>query len=334
VPQGLLLNDAARTIIDRPSMKLSVVAPCFNEENNIPGLLERVRNVCQEAVGKDFEIVLVNDGSRDATWAEIESAARSGSNIAGVNLARNYGHQLALTAGLSVARGERILVIDADLQDPPELLGEMMSLMDGGADVVYGQRLERPGDSSIRRAASSIFYRLLRRLSDVDIPIDTGDFRLISRRVLNVLLEMPEHHRFIRGMISWVGFRQVPIHYRRDERTQGVTGYSLKRLVAFAIDAITGFSIRPLRVATFAGIGVASIAMIYAGYIFLKWLLFGLAVSGWTSLMLVILLVSGIQMLFLGLIGEYVGRVFQEAKGRPLYVIAELAVSDDPGLDG
>ena len=311
------------------SVGLSVVAPCYNEEENIVNLLDRVSAVCTSVIDEDYEIILVNDGSHDLTWDRILDGVKLRSNIIGINLARNYGHQAALSAGLSIARGDRILIIDSDLQDPPELLPDMMKAMDENADVVYGKRLARSGDSSLRRAASFIFYRVLRTLTDFEIPVDTGDFRLINRRVLNVLLSMPENHRFIRGMIGWIGFRQVPIHYRRDERTSGETGYTLKGLIAFAVDAITGFSIRPLRVVNFFGASVACLALIYATYIFIRWLLFGAVVSGWTSMMIVLLLVSGIQMLSLGLIGEYVGRVFQQVKGRPLFVISEMAVSDD-----
>lgn len=327
---GLATAEAGQILSKlQPTVAISVIAPCYNEEKNIHELLRRVKSICHDVAGDDYEIVLINDGSKDDTWAVIDAESNKVENIVGVNLARNYGHQLALSAGLSVARGQRILIIDADLQDPPELLPDMMVLMDNGADVVFGQRLHRPGDSVPRRAASALFYRLLKWLSDVEIPVDTGDFRLASRKVVDVLLSMPEHHRFIRGMVSWIGFKQVPIYYQRDERTQGITGYSFKRLVSFAIDAITGFSIRPLRAATLMGIGVAGLTITYAVYIFLNWLYFGIEVSGWISLMLVVLLVSGIQMLFLGLIGEYIGRIFQESKGRPLYIISEIVASQE-----
>ena len=313
-------------------LAVSVVAPCHNEEKNIDALLRRVSTVCGEVVGDDYEIVLVNDGSTDGTWDTIFKAVQEQSNIVGVNLSRNHGHQLALSAGLSVTRGDRILIIDADLQDPPELLADMMKLMDEGADVVYGQRLERPGDSGSRKAASSIFYRLLRLLSDVESPIDTGDFRLISRRVLNHLLSMPEHHRFIRGMISWVGFKQVPVFYERSKREQGKTSYSLSRLFSFAIDAITGFSIRPLRVVLYVGLTTAFLSALYAIRIFIIWLTEGVEVAGWSSMMAVILFLGGVQMIFLGLIGEYIGRIFQEVKSRPLFVISEIVSSEKSSL--
>ena len=311
-------------------LALSIVVPCHNEEENIDSLLRRVSKVCGELVGNDYEIVLVNDGSADNTWETIRNAAQDQSNIVGVNLSRNHGHQLALSAGLSMLRGNRILIIDADLQDPPELLPDMMKLMDDGADVVYGQRLKRPGDFGPRKVASTVFYRLLRHLSDVEIPLDTGDFRLINRRVLDQLLSMPEHHRFIRGMISWVGFKQVPIFYERSERKDGETSYSLSRLFSFAIDGITGFSIRPLRMVLYVGLATAFLSALYAMRIIIIKLTQGIEVVGWSSLMAVILFLGGVQMIFLGLIGEYIGRIFQEVKGRPLFVISEVVSSERP----
>ncbi len=318
---------------DMPPLALSVVVPCFNEEGNIAELERRVASACRAVAGDSYEIVLVNDGSKDGTWAAILCAAEEGPNIIGVDLSRNHGHQLALSAGLSMAGGARIFIVDADLQDPPELLADMMKLMDEGADVVYGQRLGRPGDSGLRKSAASVFYRLLRYLSDVDIPLDTGDFRLMNRRVLDALLAMPEHHRFIRGMIGWVGFKQVPLQYERSERTEGETSYTLSRLISFAIDGITGFSIRPLRLVTYTGLVTAMLSALYAFYIFIVWFIHGEPVAGWPSLMAVVLLLGGVQMIFLGLIGEYVGRVFQEVKGRPLFVISEVVTSDtsEPG---
>ncbi len=325
------MSNMAIKLEDKYMPALSVVAPCHNEEENIGALLARVSKVCRETVDDSYEIVLVNDGSSDRTWDMIQKAAQSHPNIVGVNLSRNHGHQLALSAGLSVASGDRILIIDADLQDPPELLPEMIALMDEGADVVYGQRRIRPGDSVPRKAASAIFYRLLQRLSDVEIPLDAGDFRLVSRRVLDVLLKMPEHHRFIRGMISWVGFHQVPIEYDRDQRQHGETGYTLKKLVSFAVDAITGFSVRPLRLATYVGVLTAVLGMIYTAYIVYRWAVLGISVEGWPSLMAAIMVLGSLQLLFLGLIGEYVGRLFEQAKHRPLFVIKDIVSSPASG---
>ena len=240
------------------------MVPCYNEEDCLEELFRRLTDVAAEVTGDDYEIVLVNDGSKDSTWELIKHAARSDPHIVGIDMSRNYGHQLALSAGLTYCVGERVLVIDADLQDPPELLKDMMTLMDGGYDVVYGQRRRRDGDTYFKRTSAALFYRLLARVTDVDIPIDAGDFRLMSRRALDTLLSMPEQHRFIRGMVSWIGYQQIAIPYDRQERYAGVTKYPLKKMVRFAIDAITGFSIQPLRLASQLGLmlGVCGVFLI------------------------------------------------------------------------
>ncbi len=309
-------------------MRLSIVVPCFNEEATLPELHRRATHAAEASVGHDFELVLVNDGSRDRTWQAMQTLADDDTRIVAVNLSRNHGHQLALSAGLSIAQGERVLVLDADLQDPPELLPEMMRLMDEGADVVFGQRQHRDGESLFKRASARAFYRVLNWLSDVRIPVDTGDFRLMSRRAVTVLNSMPEAHRFIRGMVGWLGFRQVPIVYDRHPRRAGTTNYPLRRMIRLAIDAITGFSIRPLRIASMLGILFALLGL--AGVLFSIWgWLFGWTVPGWTSVMVVILTVGGIQLTVLGIIGEYLGRLYIESKRRPLYVIDEIRRRDD-----
>jgi glycosyltransferase involved in cell wall biosynthesis len=236
-PGGWIASDQALSPL--PQRHLSVVAPCFNEQEGLAELVKRVTAACQKVVGDDFELILVNDGSSDRTWPEILRLSQQCSQIVGVNLARNHGHQLALTAGLSLAKGERIFVIDADLQDPPELLPEMMRQLDAGADVAFGQRLQRDGETAFKKMSAAVFYRVLRYLADAPIPTDTGDFRLMSRRVLDVLLNMPEQHRFVRGMIAWIGFRQVGVPYRRDARFAGSSKYPLRRMLRFAMDAIT-----------------------------------------------------------------------------------------------
>ena len=219
---------------------LSVVVPCYDEAAVIRELHRRVTTVCRSLVGDSYELVLVNDGSRDKTWEILQMLAHCDDLVFAVDLSRNHGHQLALSAGLSLARGDRILVIDADLQDPPELLPHMMQLMDDGADVVYGQRVERDGETWFKKVSARTFYRLLLRMTDVPIPQDTGDFRLMSRRVVDALLAMPEYQRFIRGMVAWIGFRQVPLQYHRDKRFAGETKYSFGKMLTFALDAITG----------------------------------------------------------------------------------------------
>lgn len=312
---------------------ISVVAPCHNEQDNLDELERRVSAACRAAGSRSYEIVLVNDGSKDRTWEVIERLCREKPGIVGVNLSRNHGHQMALTAGLHQASGERILIIDADLQDPPELLGEMMALMDQGADVVYGVRRKRVGDSALRAKTSSVFYRLLSSLTDVNIPVDTGDFRCISRRVLDQFIAMPEQHRFIRGMISWIGFRQVPVVYDRDPRIRGTSSYTLGRLFRFAIDAITGFSVRPLKLATMMGIALIIPSLGFLAYSMFLWLEGEMPVAGWLSIITVQTLFNSLVLLVLGVMGEYVGRIFQEVKGRPLYIVDTLAHSDKPVPD-
>ena len=306
---------------DRPLV--SAVAPCFNEEEGLREFHRRATAACQEAAGSSYEIVLVNDGSRDATWAVISDLCREDPHVVGVNLSKNHGHQIALTAGLSQVQGDRIFILDADLQDPPELLSAMMRAMDDGADVVYGRRRSRKGESWFKLATASAFYRCLHALTDVDIPLDTGDFRLMSRRALKALMRMPEQHRFIRGMVTWLGFRQVAIEYDRDQRLAGETHYPLHRMVRLAFDAITGFSIQPLRAASIFGVtvGLAGLAMLVRSlYVWLT----HETVPGWTSLITVVLLLGSVQLLFLGVLGEYVGRLFMESKRRPLFIISDV----------
>ena len=315
----------------RPTPRLSVVAPCYNEAENLDELFRRLRAACTQAVGDAFEIVLVNDGSRDRTWEEIRRLVDAHPQVCGVNLSRNHGHQLALSAGLSEARGERILIVDADLQDPPELLPEMMAMMDGGVDVVYGRRKRRHGrEAPLRSAASWVFYRLLNALSDVHIPPDTGDFRLLNRRVLDHLLAMPEQHRFIRGMISWIGFRQEPIFYDRHDRFRGETKYTVGAMVRFAVDAITGFSIKPLQLVILIGLFVLLPGFVFLAFSLFFWFQGRIDAAGWMSLISTVFLLGSIQIFILGIMGEYVGRIFQQSKNRPLFIIQEVARADTP----
>ncbi len=302
---------------------LSVVVPCFNESEGLEELYRRVSKVCREQVGDCYEFVLVNDGSQDATWPSILALNESDPHVVGVTLARNYGHQLALSAGLSICTGERVLILDADLQDPPELLAEMMQRMDEGADVVYGQRVTRRGESLLKRASAAAFYRLFERLVDIKMPVDTGDFRLISRRACELLNDMPEHHRFIRGMVSWIGLTQVPLTYERQKRFVGKTKYPMKKMIRFAIDAITGFSVVPLKLASYLGILFGLLAVPLLVYTLSSWLL-GATVRGWTSVMTVVLVLGSVQLVVLGVLGEYIGRLYMESKGRPLYIIDRL----------
>ncbi|UUL81766.1 glycosyltransferase family 2 protein [Sphingomonas qomolangmaensis] len=304
---------------------LSIVIPCYNEAACLDALHARVSAAAHGAVGGDHEIVLVNDGSRDASWAVMQRLAATDPRLVAINLSRNHGHQLALTAGLDLCSGDQILILDADLQDPPELLNDMRAVMAAeGADVVYAVRRRREGETFFKKLTAAAFYRVLDRVTDTPIPLDTGDFRLMSRRALDALLSMPEQARFIRGMVAWVGFRQVPFAYDRAERHAGETKYPLSKMLSFAFDAVTGFSTAPLRFASHIGLWLFALSfllMIYIGIGFFT----GSAVQGWTSTMLVTVFLGAVQMFVLGMIGEYLGRLYVESKRRPLYLVADVA---------
>lgn len=304
---------------------LSIVVPCFNEEGCLGALHRRLSDAARGAAGEDYEIVLINDGSRDASWAIMRQLAADDDHVMAVNLSRNHGHQLALTAGLDLCRGDTVMIIDADLQDPPELLGEMLAVMrHEAADVVYGVRRSRAGETAFKRATAHGFYRLLSRATEVDIPLDAGDFRLMSRRALAALLAMPEQARFVRGMVAWIGFKQVPFAYDRNERFAGETKYPLAKMLRFALDALTGFSSAPLKLASHAGLALSLGSLILLVYIAFAWLS-GDSIQGWTSLMLVVVVLGAVQMFVLALMGEYIGRLYNEAKRRPLYIVQEIA---------
>lgn len=309
--------------MQRPA--LSVVIPCYNEEACLETLHARVSAAARAAVGDAHEIVLINDGSRDASWAVMQRLAERDPRLVAINLSRNHGHQLALTAGLDLCAGQQILVIDADLQDPPELLTEMRSVMvEQDADVVYAVRRKRDGETVFKKLTAAAFYRVLDRVTDVPIPLDTGDFRLMSRRALDAFLSLPEQARFIRGMVAWVGFRQVPFPYDRHERIAGESKYPLAKMIGFALDAVTGFSTAPLRFASHVGLALTGITVLLFLYVTGSFVL-GHTVQGWTSTMLVVLFLGSVQMFVLGMIGEYIGRLYVESKRRPLYLVADIA---------
>lgn len=314
-------------MISKSPPSLSIVAPCHNEEEGLREFCRRAVATARSIAGNAFEVVLVDDGSTDGTWDVIASLASEIPQVLGVRLMRNHGHQLAATAGLAASRGERVLLIDADLQDPPELLLMMMPIMDRGADVVYGQRVRREGESWFKLASASLFYRLLSRLASVAIPRDVGDFRLMRRRVVDILLSMPERDRFIRGMVSWIGGRQVALPYERDARFAGTTKYPLRKMINFAIDAITSFSTVPLRVSTWLGMVTAACAILLLAYTLLRWLE-GETIVGWSSIMAAITAFSAIQLICIGIIGEYIGRLVQENKRRPMFMIESLVTGD------
>ena len=303
--------------------RLSVVVPCHNEAKGLTELHRRLTAVCKACRGENYEIVFINDGSWDGTLSVLALLAENDSNVVVLNLARNYGHQIAISAGLQNCDGDRILLIDADLQNPPELLPQMMSLMDEGADVVYGQRRSRRGEPWLRKIAMRLYYRMLRRLVDINIPLDTGDFRLITRRVLNVLNAMPEQHRFIRGMVSWIGLKQVPLVYDRDPRFAGESSYPFRKLMHLAMDGVTGFSVMPLRLASYFGVITGVIGMTMLIYSVGGWL-FANAPVGWASQTSIILVLGSGQLIVLGILGEYLGRLYIESKRRPIYLIERI----------
>jgi len=312
---------------------LSVVIPCFNEELVLPAAHERLSQAVSSIEGFDYELIFVDDGSRDRTYeilAELQSHDRHARVL---KLSRNFGHQIAVTAGLESAGGEVIVVIDADLQDPPEVIGQMVDLWRQGNHVVYGSRTTRPGESRFKLMTAKAYYRIINRLSDTAIPVDTGDFRLMDRKVVDVLLAMPERGRFLRGMVSWIGFRQVPLPYEREVRHAGRTKYSLLRMVRFAMDGILSFSLLPLRLASFTGMVAIWLAIggIVVAVVVRLLRLYDLQLGrGWASLFVAVLFMGGVQLLTLGVMGEYLGRIYTEVKRRPLYAVQErLGFSTD-----
>ncbi len=307
---------------------LSVVVPLYNEAANVAPLLERVGALTARWAPKlETEIVLVNDGSVDGTLEAIRTEMRHRRNIVLVNLSRNFGHQLAATAGMEIARGDAVVLMDGDLQDPPELIESFVRKWREGYDVVYAVRRTRRGESRFKVATARAFYRIIKRLTKVSIPLDTGDFRLMSRRVVEALRRSPERHRFLRGMVSWVGFNQIAVEYDRDVRHAGISKYPLPKMIRFAMDGITSFSDIPLRFASYFGFAVSVAAFVYA-IVVVAFKLFSLKppgyTPGWASTIVAVLFLGGVQLMSLGILGEYLGRVYDEVKGRPLYLISDI----------
>lgn len=300
----------------------SVVAPVFNEIETLPHFYRRVIEV-MEGVAEPFELVLINDGSMDGSLLAMQELHRSDPRVRVINFSRNFGHQIAISAGLDYARGEAVIIIDADLQDPPEVIPELIARWKDGAEVVYAQRSKRRGETRFKLLTAAAFYRLISRMTSINIPSDTGDFRLLDRRVVDTLVKMREHHRFMRGLSAWVGFRQEAVLYERHERFAGTTKYPLRKMIRFSLDAVTSFSQVPLRLATTFGFILAGISLI--GILVAAILrIFTGAISGQASTLILVLLLGGIQLIFLGIIGEYLGRIYDEVRARPLYIVREV----------
>lgn len=301
---------------------VSIVLPVFNEEQTLPALYTRLSGVMQ-ALGEPYEILFVDDGSRDASLALLKSLGSTDPAIKIMSLSRNFGHQIAITCGLDHASGEAVVIMDADLQDPPEVIPRLITKWREGYDVVYAVREKRRGEGWFKRGTAAFFYRVLRLLTQVDIPLDTGDFRLLSRRAVNALCSVRERSRFVRGLVSWIGYRQTGVTFAREERKVGETKYPFRRMLRFAIDGITAFSFAPLQAAMYLGFVTAGSSFLYIVYAVLLKLFTERTVPGWTSLMVAVLFVGGVQLIALGIIGEYLGRVYDEVKQRPLYLIQE-----------
>lgn len=310
-----------------PAALLSIIAPIFNEIDNLPGLHRRVRAAMQ-TTRMDWELLLVDDGSTDGSTEAIQALAQTDAHVRPIIFARNFGHQIAVTAGLDYARGQAVVIIDADLQDPPELIPDLVAKWRQGFEVVYALRAEREGETWFKRLTAAVFYRLIYRITDVKIPLDVGDFRLLDRQVVDTLNRMRERHRFLRGMSAWVGFRQVGVPYRRAARTAGVTKYPFRKMLRLAINAVTGFSYFPLQLATYFGFVSAGLSALAIPVVVVMRVIGNQAFFGQATTLIAVLFLGGVQLISLGILGEYIGRLYDEAKGRPLYVAREAPHKD------
>ncbi len=304
----------------KENFKLSVVVPMYYEEEVAKECNRRLNDAVKQY---DYEIIYVNDGSRDETLPILKEIAKDNKRVKIISFSRNFGHQAAVTAGVKNAEGDCIVIIDADLQDPPELIGDMVSLWQEGNDVVYAKRKKRKGESFFKLLTAKLFYKLLDGLTETKIPRDTGDFRLIDRKVADAFNRMTEHNRFIRGMVPWLGFKQVPIEYVRDERYAGETKYPLKKMIKFALNGILSFSIKPLQLVTKLGIVTMFFSLAVIVYVLVSKFTGHALTPGWASIMIVVTMLSGVQLIALGVVGEYIARIYEETKERPIYIVEE-----------
>jgi glycosyltransferase involved in cell wall biosynthesis len=300
----------------------SIVAPVFNEEETLPHFYQRIVKT-MEQIGEPFELLLINDGSHDHSYKLMQELHERDPRVRAIDFSRNFGHQIAISAGLDYARGQAVIIMDTDLQDPPEIIPDMAARWKVGAEVVYAQRARRLGESRFKLITASAFYRLIGRITSVNIPRDTGDFRLLDRHVVDVLVKMREQHRFMRGLSAWVGFRQEAVLYERQERFAGETKYPLSKMIRFSMDAITSFSHVPLKLATtfgffLAGLSLLGIIIAAIGRIFFN------VITGQASTLVLVLFLGGVQLIFLGILGEYLGRIYDEVRSRPLYIVREM----------
>lgn len=309
------MNQSNNTLAD-----ISVIIPVFNEEQVLPELYKRLTASVTE-ISNNYELVFVNDGSKDNSLDILLQLSQKDHRVYYINFSRNFGHQIAVSAGLDFCKGKAVVIIDADLQDPPELIPELYKKHRQGYEVVYAKRASRKGESIFKKVTAKVFYRLLQSLTNINIPVDTGDFRLIDRKVVEYLKEMPEHNKFLRGQIAWLGFKQTEVIFNRDKRKYGKTGYSLSQMIHFALDGITGFSDKPLALVSKLGFGIAMVSFLIIIYAVFSYFILHRTITGWTSLIISSMFIGGVQLISIGVIGEYIGRINKDVQHRPLYII-------------
>ena len=313
--------------------EFSVVVPAYNEEEVIEESYKRLTAV-MEKLGEPYELIFIDDGSRDKTAEKLARICESDTNVKLMRFSRNFGHMPAITAGMDYARGNAIMIIDADLQDPPELFPEMIEKWREGYQVVYGKRAKREGESAFKKLSAGIYYRFLRRMTEVDVPVDTGEFRLIDRKVCDAMKRIKEKNRYMRGLVSWVGFKQTAVEYNREKRFAGVTKYPFTKMVRLAMNGITSFSYKPLKIATHMGFFISALSFLYLLHVLYLWLFTDATIAGWTSTVAMVSFTQGIVLMVLGLMGEYIGRIFEEIKDRPIYIVKEILNDNLEGDDG
>jgi glycosyltransferase involved in cell wall biosynthesis len=308
-------------------LKISIVVPVYNEEKSIQLMYARLLASISK-ISSNFEIIYVNDGSRDNSFLELVKLSKEDARVKYINFSRNFGHQIAVTAGLDYSKGDAVVIIDGDLQDPPEVIPEMYAKHKEGFEVVYGQRLKRKGESFFKKITAKYFYRILKKITNVNIPVDTGDFRLIDRKIVNDLKNMPEQNKFLRGQIAWLGYRQTSVFFERDERKFGETGYPFSKMLKFALDGITGFSDVPLQFVTKTGIFISFISFLVILYAIFSHFILERTITGWTSLIISSMFIGGVQLISIGIIGEYISRINKNVQNRPLYIIDQTNIEE------
>ena len=307
------------------SLEISIVIPLYNEEKNIRLMYDRLVSSILK-ITSNFEIIYVNDGSKDNSFLELVKLSKEDERVKYINFSRNFGHQIAVTAGLDYSKGAAVVIIDGDLQDPPEVIPEMYAKHKEGFEVVYGQRLKRKGDNFFKKITAKYFYRILKKITSINIPLDTGDFRLINQKIVKDLKNMPEQNKFLRGQIAWLGYRQTSVFFERDERKFGETGYPFSKMLKFALDGITGFSDVPLQFVTKTGIFISFISFLVILYAIFSHFILERTITGWTSLIISSMFIGGVQLISVGIIGEYISRINKNVQSRPLYIVSETNI--------